>query len=224
MESVVDWARSRDAVACHHHLPTARSMLRSACGLHRARGMGTLLLRACAGLKGLGFIPSFGTGSLIMGTVILILLRICQGPIKFACSQTLWAGLTSGCVWQFGNVCQVIAQSYYGLPYAIACERSATPLRSGAHPLRCAIARIPLSAHTRAHARSFCRMRLRILRVLKCDLRARRRAWCLRADSAAGTPPRLTPCARRVRVCCVPRSDLPGVDGLRRLPRHRRLQ
>jgi len=73
-----------------------------------------------AGLKGLGFIPSFGTGSLIMGTVILILLRICQGPIKFACSQTLWAGLTSGCVWQFGNVCQVIAQSYYGLPYAIA--------------------------------------------------------------------------------------------------------
>jgi len=47
-------------------------------------------------------------------------LRICQGPIKFACSQTLWAGLTSGCVWQFGNVCQVIAQSYYGLPYAIA--------------------------------------------------------------------------------------------------------
>lgn len=72
------------------------------------------------GLKALGFIPSFGTGSLIMGTLIVILLRICTGPVKFACSQTLWAGLTSGCVWQFGNCCQVIAQGYYLLPYAIA--------------------------------------------------------------------------------------------------------
>ena len=72
------------------------------------------------GMKGLGFIPSFGTGSLIMGTLIVILLRVCTGPVKFACSQTLWAGLTSGCVWQFGNVCQVIAQKYYLLPYAIS--------------------------------------------------------------------------------------------------------
>ena len=55
-----------------------------------------------------------------MGTLIVILLRVCTGPLKFACSQTLWAGLTSGCVWQFGNVCQVIAQKYYLLPYAIS--------------------------------------------------------------------------------------------------------
>ena len=72
------------------------------------------------GLKGLGFIPSFGTGSLLMGTFIMVLFRLVSGPIKFKCSQTLWAGLTSGCVWQFGNVCQVVAQKYYLLPYAIS--------------------------------------------------------------------------------------------------------
>ena len=80
-----------------------------------------------SGLKGLGFIPSFGTGSLITGTLIMLILRIVKGPVKLACSQTLWAGLTSGTVWQAGNVCQVVAQSYYGLPYAISC---ASPLDS----------------------------------------------------------------------------------------------
>ena len=39
---------------------------------------------------------------------------------KWEVERTLWAGLVSGNVWNFGNLCQVIAQSYYGLPYAIA--------------------------------------------------------------------------------------------------------
>eukprot|EP00966_Prymnesium_polylepis_P269749 6231262-Prymnesium_polylepis.1 len=43
-----------------------------------------------------------------------------RDPIKLEPRATLWAGLTSGTIWQFGNVCQVVAQSFYGLPYAIA--------------------------------------------------------------------------------------------------------
>ena len=73
-----------------------------------------------SGIKGLGFIPSFGTGSLIAGTFFALVLRICAGPQTLAPEATLWAGLVSGSIWQFGNVCQVIAQSYYHLPYAIS--------------------------------------------------------------------------------------------------------
>lgn len=72
------------------------------------------------GLKGLAFIPSFGTGSLIAGTLFAIGLRLCSGPQTLAPKATLWAGLVSGSIWQFGNVCQVVAQSYYHLPYAIS--------------------------------------------------------------------------------------------------------
>ena len=73
-----------------------------------------------SGIKGLGFIPSFGTGSLIAGTLFALILRICAGPQTLAPESTLWAGLVSGSIWQFGNVCQVVAQSYYHLPYAIS--------------------------------------------------------------------------------------------------------
>jgi len=80
-----------------------------------------------AGIKGLAFVPSFGIGSLLAGTSIMALywaLGACgaikRDPIKLEPRATLWAGLTSGTIWQFGNVCQVVAQSFYGLPYAIA--------------------------------------------------------------------------------------------------------
>jgi len=72
------------------------------------------------GIKGLGFIPSFGTGSLLAGTFIALLLRLCAGPQTLSPQATLWAGLVSGSIWQLGNVCQVVAQSYYLMPYAIA--------------------------------------------------------------------------------------------------------
>ena len=72
------------------------------------------------GIKGLGIIPSFGTGSFIMGTLIAAILRLCKGPVTLAPKQTLWAGLVSGSIWQIGNICQIVAQSYYGLPYAIS--------------------------------------------------------------------------------------------------------
>jgi len=60
-------------------------------------------------------------GSLITGTLIVMLwcMVTCKTP-KWEIKRTLWAGLVSGSVWQIGNVCQVIAQSYYLLPYAIA--------------------------------------------------------------------------------------------------------
>jgi len=73
-----------------------------------------------SGLKGLGFIPAFGTGSLIMGTLVVVVQRVLKGPQTLAIGQTLWAGLTSGTVWQVGNIAQVVAQSYFLLPYAIA--------------------------------------------------------------------------------------------------------
>ena len=145
-----------------------------------------------SGLKGLGFIPSFGTGSLLMGTFIIILLRICKGPIKFACSQTLWAGLTSGGVWQIGNVCQVVAQSYYGLPYAIACAR-----------------RTPTPPHRRrapASARRVARVRDTLARELQraaCDTPRRPSASltsdCRRLDRP---PPTLVSCGHRASIAC----------------------
>ncbi len=74
-----------------------------------------------SGIKGIGFVPSFGTGSVITGTLIVIIFWIYKGEApKWEVERTLWAGLVSGNVWNFGNLCQVIAQSYYGLPYAIA--------------------------------------------------------------------------------------------------------
>jgi len=80
-----------------------------------------------AGIKGVAFIPSFGAGSFMTGTAIVCVWWalgragcIARGPIKLEVRRTLWAGLTSGTIWQIGNVCQVVAQSYYLLPYAIA--------------------------------------------------------------------------------------------------------
>jgi len=77
-----------------------------------------------SGIRGIGFMPSFGTGSFIAGTTIAIVYIVITassgGEIKLEVPATLWAGLVSGTVWNFGNLCQVIAQAYYGLPYAIA--------------------------------------------------------------------------------------------------------
>jgi len=77
-----------------------------------------------AGINSIGFMPSFGTGSLVAGTVIAngYMLRCASRgeTVKLEPPATLWAGLVSGNVWNFGNLCQVIAQAYFGLPYAIA--------------------------------------------------------------------------------------------------------
>jgi len=74
-----------------------------------------------AGIHGLAFIPSFGTGSLITGTAIMLGMWAYTGEMpRWEVKRTLWAGLVSGTIWQIGNVCQVVAQSFYLLPYAIA--------------------------------------------------------------------------------------------------------
>lgn len=83
--------------------------------------------KTMTGIKGIAFIPSFGTGSFLTGTAIVTIWWLLgrlgcikREPIKWEVRRTLWAGLTSGTIWQIGNVCQVVAQSYYLLPYAIA--------------------------------------------------------------------------------------------------------
>ena len=82
------------------------------------------------GVKALAFLPSFGLGSLL-GSLLLGLAwhaytsgAACAslGSLipKLGTRSTLLAGIASGVVWNCGNVCQLIAQQVYGVPYGVA--------------------------------------------------------------------------------------------------------
>jgi hypothetical protein len=81
-----------------HHI-RARSSLWRVHGVRCTQVPLSFLPPDFQGIKGLGFIPSFGTGSLIMGTLFAAILRLCAGPQTLAPKATLWAGIVSGCIW-----------------------------------------------------------------------------------------------------------------------------
>ena len=69
-------------------------------------------------------LPSFGLGALAGGallTTIFYAAALRRGePPALELRSTLWAGLASGLVWNGGNLCQIVAQNVYGVPYGIA--------------------------------------------------------------------------------------------------------
>lgn len=77
-------------------------------------------------LKGLPLLPSFGAGAVIVGILVTLTywLFVKRQPLgnlrKELRLDVVWKGGAAGCIWNTGNICQIIAMDVMGMPYGIA--------------------------------------------------------------------------------------------------------